>query len=199
MDFQEILAKLKKTYISRKTIDFSDLGVQIELENITAEEDLKVLEACKDLDGTMYLDGIKRHSLAMSIRSINGTGLPQTLVYKDEKGQTQETTRYLYILKQIESWPSSLIDFIFEAYADLIKETENRIKKEGKFERLALTTSPTVEETEAPDGFKKVSEDAGLTDVEKMNKRVEKEIADADAHMAQTEQAAVRNSDRGSR
>ena len=198
MDFKDVLAKLKKTYISRKKIDFPDLDAHFELEAITAEEDLKILEACKDLDGTMYLDGIKRHSLAMSIRSINGIELSPIIVSQDQNGKTQETTRYLYFLKEIEGWPSSLIDFMFEAYADLVKDTENKVQAGGKFERIALINTP-VEEQETPTGFKKVSENAGLTDVEKLNKRVEKEVADADAHMAQTEQVAVRNTDRGSR
>ena len=52
MSLNDVLRAIKKSFVPRKSVDFEESGTHFELETLTAIEDVKALEACKDLDGT---------------------------------------------------------------------------------------------------------------------------------------------------
>ena len=97
---KDVFAKIKTAFFLKKEIDFEEAGIKMTLEPLTSAEELKVLEACKDYEGAIYIEGIKKHSLAYTIRKINDMEFKGEFVdYEDEKGKPASESRHLFMLK----------------------------------------------------------------------------------------------------
>lgn len=197
MELNEVLKKIKTTFTLHKRVDFDDYDLHIEMEPLTTQEELKVLEACTDLEGAAYLEGLKKHSLAFAIKKITTGGKDLDLnenefKYVDDDGMEKSMSKYLMLVEQIGEWPASLRDLIFEAFNDLQQELESKIREKGKFERFLVNEPPSEEET-VPSGMRRVKEakeDAEMTDAEKLTRTVEKEMDTAQDQMDRTNTAA---------
>lgn len=205
MSLDDIFNHLKKTFTIRKRVDFDEADIHIELETPSALEEVKITEACKDLEGTSYLEGLKKHSLAYAIKRIQTPNADVELNNEmefeitDEEGKTEKVTKYLYILNKLESWPSALRDRLFNAFSDLQSEVEEKVTKNTKFEPFkASTVSEESEEEESK--FKRIEkpeEDTeGMTETDKMSKRVRDEVENIDSQRTQKEFDAI-NKHRG--
>lgn len=194
MNLQEAFGNIKKSLSISKKIDIGEYSVV--LEPLTSEEEVKTLEACKDLDGHMYLVGFKLHTLAYAIRALNGERLPNEFDSLDENGKSIKKTRYLAIVDILSSWDTALRDTLYDAYSDLLLELDDKIKKTTKFTRFAVSKESEnagKEEEDAPNGFKKVEESKGdLTEAERLTERAKKEVDEAQLAMARTEQETTR-------
>jgi hypothetical protein len=191
MNIQEILNGIRKTFNKSKLVEMKDLGLTFEIESLTSEEELKVLEACKDIDGASYISWIKRYSLAYAIKKLNGLVIPDDVSYEEE-GKNKSKSKFLYMGEQIAQWPSSLLDMLFEVYTNLQTEIENTITSKVKFE-LFTPSEPLKEPTE--NKFKRIEEkeEEGETETDKLNKIVKKELEQAETHLAtQTEKLCIR-------
>lgn len=186
MSLQESLGKIKSNFSQRKNIDFDEEGLHFEIEPLTSKEEVVVLESIKDIDESEYIEALKRHTVASSIKKVNEDEIPDEIL--DEDGNSK--SRFLYMVEYLSNWPSGLIDVLFDAFTNMQKEIEDRINTNAKFERFKLSEQIEDEETKAE--FRRLVENTneGLTEVEKLKKTVDKEIEDADAHRLDTEQAA---------
>jgi hypothetical protein len=194
VDLKAVFANINQSLAISRDVKISD--VTLTLDPLTADEEFKVLEACKDYEGSQYLAGFKRHTVAMAIRKANGEAIDALVNYTGDDGKVQSTTRYLYFLKMIEDWSSSLQDLLYDAYADMLAELDAKIAEKASFKRFVVARSSEDIEKEidkAPEGFQKVTEaDADMNDgIEKFNRLVAKEAEAAQAGMARTEQEAV--------
>jgi hypothetical protein len=204
MGLDSILSTIRKSLTPRKNVDFAEHGLHIELEPLTSKDEIKILEACKDLDGSQYIEGLKRHSLACGIKLIelkeideNGVEKKEVIdlsteliEYVMETGEVKIKSRFLYMIDYLGQWPSFMIDTLFDAFTNMQRETEQRINKSVKFEKFVLSDKPPVEE--AKGGLHPIVEgpesgDEGLTEVDKMSQIVDQEIAEADAQIARSE------------
>jgi hypothetical protein len=190
MGLKDIFSKIKKAFYIKRDIVFEEVGVTIRLEALTSAEELRVLEACKDLEGAIYIEGIKKHSLAYSIRKINDMEFSGEYVdYEDENGKPATESRHLFMLKQVEEWPSTLRDVLFGAFSNLQEELEHMITQKAKFERFVLKTPEPEpakrQEAGVPEGFRKIVEptDQSEDEVELVNKIAQKEIEDAQSEI----------------
>jgi hypothetical protein len=192
MSLNDVLKAIKKTFVPRKSVDFEEGKIHFELETLTAIEDVKALEACKDLDGSQYIEGLKRNSLAFAIKLIvmkNEDGT--TTVYdlskdiidflNEETGKTESKSKFLYMVDFLASWPGDVIDILFEAFSDMVAESREKVKKSAKFERFKISEKPAEDK---PEVIKRVTESEesfeGLDDNERLKKKVERELEDAD-------------------
>lgn len=196
MELDNILKKIRTTFTLRKRVDFDDCDLHIEMEPLTTQEELKVLEACTNLDGAAYLEGLKKHSLAFAIRRLTSGGKDLDLsdneyTYTEDDGSTKTVSKYLMLVEQIGEWPASLRDLLFEAFNNMQEELDSKIRESGKFERFVVNQPPSPEQTSTgPAGFKRVNvpeEDSSMSDAEKLTRRVEKEMDNTQAQMDRTE------------
>lgn len=188
MALKDIFSKIKKAFYLKRDVEFEEVGIMIRLEPLTSGEELRVLEACKDLEGAIYIEGIKKHSLAYSIRKINDMEFSGEFIeYEDENGKTATESRHLFMLKQIEEWPAALRDMLFEIFNNMQVELEQKITEKAKFEKFILKTpEPEPEkkqEAGVPAGFRKIVEpsDQPEDETELVNKIAQKEVEEAQA------------------
>lgn len=186
MDLSSISGLIKSKFSPRKKVDFDESGIHFELEPLSTTEEMKVVEACKNFEDAQYINALKRHTLACAIRSVNGIELDEKEEYTNAAGVSK--SKFLYLLDMIASWPTTLIDTLFGAFTDMVQGLEKKTMDEVKFERFNISEKP---EEDKPSKLKKIVENEasveGLTPVEKMNKQVEKELADQDIHRADIE------------
>jgi hypothetical protein len=187
MDFSKVLSAMKKSFTPRKNVDFEEQGLHIELEPLTAGEEVKILESLKDLSGSQYIEGLKRHSLACSIKRFqvkqeNGEVLDLDLSvplveYVDDDGKKGTKSKFLYMIDFLAQCPSTVVDLLFDAFSDMSQEAENRVLKNAKFEKFVL--SEKVPE-EKPPKLKEVIENpqdvAGMDENERLQKKVDQEL-----------------------
>jgi hypothetical protein len=190
MELDKILAKVKKDFAPRKKVDFEEFALHFELEPLTSFEDAKILTALKDFEPTQYIAALKRHTLACSVKKINDIDLSgEDVQYEDEKGEKKMKSKYLYMVDFMGKCPSLLIDGLFDAFTAMNAEAEELVKKGIKFERIILTEDVPEEK---PKKFRPVNDEIPveqMSDVERLERKVEKEIADADSRLAEAEVA----------
>jgi hypothetical protein len=192
MSLNDVLRAIKKSFVPRKSIDFEESGTHFELETLTAIEDVKALEACKDLDGTQYIEGLKRNSLAFAIKlitmkkedgSIETYDLSKDIIdfLNEGTGKTESKSKFLFMVDFLSSWPGDILDVLFDAFSDMVVEAREKVKKNAKFERFKISEKPAEDK---PETLKRVAETdeslEELDDNERLAKKVEREIEDAD-------------------
>ena len=193
MDFNSLKKKIKENFSPRKDVDFEKEGLHFELEPLSAKDEMKVLEGCKDINDSSYIEALKRHSLAGSIKKINDIEFgDKDVEYEDENGEKIIKSKFLYMLDFLSDWPSPLIDTLFDAFTTMSKEIETKIINGAKFDRINI--SEEIQEEESKPKFRRINESEmppGLTDVEKMNEQVSKEVEERSTHMSETESKAM--------
>jgi hypothetical protein len=191
MNASDLFKSIKKSFTVSRVVDFDDLDLHITLEPVTASEELKILEACMNFEGGAFMSELKRSSLAFSIKKINNYDIPNDFVeYPDEKGKIVKETKYIFLTKQIDSFPVALRDILFEAFNDLQLEIESIVSSKAKFERFHIQNVPEESKTETigiPKGFKKVEESKTEPEIEnetdRLNQQVNKEKEEVEASM----------------
>ena len=204
MSLNNVLQAIKKAFVPRKNVDFEENGLHFELETLSALEDVKALEACKDLDGSQYIGGLKRNSLAFAIKLItmknaDGTKTVYDLstefidLVDEETKKVESKSKFLYMVDFLSSWPPDVIDVLFEAFSDMVVEAREKVKKSAKFDRFKISEKPAEDKAEA---LKRVSETEGslegLDDNERLAKKVERELDDADRALYEAEDKKVK-------
>ncbi len=184
MDLKEIFKDIKKKFSPRKFIDFEKEKLHFEVEPVTSMEEMIIMESIQDLDGAQYIEALKRHTLACALKNINGIEIHDEVKYMDDDGKEKVKSHFLFMQGYLNQFPSPLIETLFEAYSNMVKGLQQKIQSNVKFERVEL--SEEVEE-EVKENFQKIEEGTseGLTHVERLNKRVEKEAEEAQMRMTQ--------------
>jgi len=184
MNFDEILKNVNNKFMPRKSIDFEDYGIHIELQPLAAKDEIKIIDYCKDYEGTEYMEMLKRSSLALAIKNINGNEIDKEIIeYTDEEGNVKSKSRFLYMIDYLGKWPSSLVDILFDSFANVTEEAEDRAKKGIKFDRY---DPPAIAQI-AKSKFKKVEEaKEPLTETEQLNEKVSEEIDKAQTKLNTT-------------
>ena len=188
MDFENVLKSIKGSFSPRKTIDFDEEDLHVDIEPLTSKEETIVLESCKDADDMEYIETLKRHTLACAIKKINDLDI-DTDEIEYEKGKSK--SKFLYMKEYLARWPSTLIDVLFEAFTHMQKEIEQHVKATARYERVLLSETVPVEEEEKGE-FRRTVENTseGLTEVEKLKEQVDKEQQDEEVRMSDSEQTA---------
>lgn len=193
MDLNNVLKIIKENFSPRKNIDFEEEGLHFELEPLNTKEETIVLEACKDIDETLYIENLKRYSLACSIKKINNLDFSKDDIEyedKDDDNKVKTKSKFLFMKDYLAKWPSVLIDILFDAFTNMQREIENKIRTNAKFEKFAISEEPEEQE-EKPGELRKIVEneapDIELTETEKLNKKVEKELDTETIRMAEKE------------
>lgn len=194
MGLESVLQKIKKSYTPRKKVDFDDIGLHFELEPLTTLDEVKVMESIKGIDESIYVEALKRHSVACSIRKIvmeedgNTTTFDlsgEFIDFLDENNQPKTKSRFLYMLDFLGQWPNAVIDILFEAFTNMHQEIDAKVRKQGKFEVFRISEKP-AEDKERKNSFKVIEEDSseGLSEAEALERRVKKEIDEEDMKIA---------------
>jgi hypothetical protein len=184
MGLKDILSKVKTSFRPRKPIDFEEYNLHLEIEPLSTIEEIKVLEALKDLEGAEYFEALKRYTLSFAIKKIDDEDLDaDELTYTNEDGSTSTKSKFLFMREVIGQWSAPLIDAIFDVFNNMLFEMENNIKTKIKFERYNFTEKPAQEEDEKGKFKPVVEKDENLDPVEKLNKAVEEEITAANENL----------------
>lgn len=191
VDLKSVLETIKNSYSKRKIVNFEESGLRFELEPLTSLEEIKVLEACKDIEGSQYIEGLKRHSLAGSIKKINDLDLSGKDVDYDADGETKTKSKFLYMVDYLSQWPTPLVDELFDAYTNMCTELETRIKKEAKFERFSLSEAPEEDQPESLRKVKEVDTPIPETETDRLNQKVEDELKREDHKISESENTAM--------
>jgi len=188
MDFESILKSIKGSFSPRKTVEFDEEDLHIDIEPLTSKEETIVLESCKDADDMEYIETLKRHTLACSIKKINDLDIDKDEI-EYEEGKFK--SKFLYMKDYLAKWPSTLIDILFEAFTHMQREIEQQVKATAKYERILMSETVPVEKAEKGK-FRRTVENTseGMTEVEKLKEQVDKELQDADVRMSDSEQTA---------
>jgi len=117
-----------------KVIDISGIEVDLRLLSILEEQKLSSeVERSEGFDNLSILNEIRKMTLAFSIRRINGEVFPDIVeVQKGEK--VEKKTRYLFLMELLAGLPTHAVSILFEAYADLKEESEEKFKNSYKYE-----------------------------------------------------------------
>jgi len=132
-DALKIMSTLKEKVFKEKTKKILDF--EITLVNLSAKEDAEVFEMISDMKGTEFFHVLKLQTLARSIVAVNGT--------RFEKADNKELIESK--INILLSWPSTIIDELYQVYSDLINEIDDELgfpKKED--ENLELSTAQNV-------------------------------------------------------
>ena len=192
MDLQSVFSGISQTFSMTKDVTIGECVLTI--MPLSAGEEIKVLEACKEYEGGQYLTELKLHTLAYCIRKINGASLSDQIEIYGDDGKPVKITRYLFLLRMLGPWTSTLRDVLFEAYTEMLVELDVKVQDKVKFKRFVVAKSSEEagkEAMQAPNGFKKVEEPLPETEVEALGERVKRENEDAQIALAKTEQEAV--------
>jgi len=194
MDFSDILKKIKENFSPRRDVDLKEAGLHFEIEPLTSEEEGFVLEGCKDVEEHKYIDSLKRHTLAHSIKKMNEIELgdKKEINTKDAEGNPVTKSKFIFMMDFLSDWPQTLIDLLFDAFSDMAKEMESKVLKDAKFKKFSVSEAPTEDEEKR--NFRKIEEpeqSIELTETEKMNEQVKKEAEARNYHMAETESKAI--------
>jgi len=190
MELDNVLNSIKKSFMLRKIVDVADTGIRVELEPLTAAEEMKIMAYCKDFQGAEYIDALKRSSLACSIKKLSDQDLsmPDIVYIEDNKPITK--SKFLYMLDYISKWPTPFLDILFAAYFDLTQEVEAKVNGAVKFERFQVTEKPVEQDTKKT--FRQVKETEGdLSADQKLKQQVDREVEIENEKMAQAESDAL--------
>ena len=202
MSLNDVLKAVRKAFVPRKNIDFEEGGIHFELETLSTSEDVKVLEACKDLDGSQYIEGLKRNSLAFAIKLITMKNEEGNIITYDlskeiidflneSTGKTESKSKFLFMVDFLSSWPGDILDVLFDAFSDMVVEAREKVKKNAKFERFKISEKPAEDK---PETLKRVTETdeslEELDDNERLKKKVERELEDADRAIYEAQEKA---------
>jgi len=198
MNLNVVLKSIKKIMDVRKKVDLDEYDLHFELGPVTNSEEAKILESIKELESSLYMEGLKRHSLACSIKKItfkNEAGVvvendlqADIIEYEDEDGSLKKKSKFLYMVDFLKGWPSSLIDSLFAAHNDLHAELDDMIKRGTKFEKYAVSAKlppEKLEKLKQPES-EEVSEEE-LDDAEKLKRQVDMELEREEAKIANAE------------
>lgn len=170
MDLIPALKNLNEAYTVKRTVNFDDLNMTIGLRSLTALEEVKVLESCKDFEGAQYVQMLKRNSLAYGIRSINGVDLEEDI----QISENEKVSRFMFLCEQLDQWPSAIRDMLFDVFTDMNVEVEKRVNSSAKFDRFSMDT-PSFEE--AKPLFRRVEEPEPDNETDQLKKQVDEEIS----------------------
>ena len=96
-------------------------------------------------------------------------------------GKTESKSKFLFMVDFLSSWPGDILDVLFDAFSDMVVEAREKVKKNAKFERFKISEKPAEDK---PETLKRVAETdeslEELDDNERLAKKVEREIEDAD-------------------
>lgn len=184
MELSDIFKKIKKEFSPRKDIDFEKEGLHFEIEPLTSMEEMIVLESIQDIEGAQYIEALKRHTLACALKRINKIEIEDQVTFLDDKGKEKVKSHFLFMKDYISQFPATLIDVLFDGYQNMIKGVQQKIQDNVKFERIELSEKITEEIKEKYQEIKEGTVE-GLTDTERLNKKVEEEISQEDRRMAQ--------------
>jgi hypothetical protein len=133
-DALKIMGAFSKKVFKEKTKNILDF--EITLVNLSAKEDAEVFEMISDMKGTEFFHVLKLQTLARSIIAVNGTRFEKT----DNNKEVLESK-----IEILLSWPSTIIDELYQVYSDLINEIDVELgfpKKED--ENLELSTAQNI-------------------------------------------------------
>jgi len=195
MDLDRVLLAVRRKFSPSKAVDFSEEGLHFVLEPLCSADESRVLTALKDVEETRYIENLKRQTLSCSIKKIKidaeGDEKPYEIdlnvedIEYEEKGEKKRKSKYLYMMEFLGKWPSALIDELFDAFSELNKEVQARVQKSIKYEKFILS-EPIPEEKSSR--FKRVKDAVPaeeMTQEERLAKKVEKEIDQANARISE--------------
>jgi len=134
MSLKDLLDQMNEKLYYTKVIDISGIEVELRLLSILEEQKLSSeVERSEGFDNLSILNEIRKMTLAFSIRRINGEVFPDIVeVQKGEK--VEKKTRYLFLMELLAGLPTHAVSILFEAYADLKEESEEKFKNSYKYE-----------------------------------------------------------------
>jgi hypothetical protein len=195
-NLKDVLSGIKKSFSLTKKVEFAELGLTFELGTLTSQEEIKILEAIKDVSDVGYLDNLKKVSLAFGIKKINDFDLTETIEYTDETtGKKVTESKFLFLTKELDSWSTAIRDALFDAFSNLQAELEDKVSNGIKFERFSIQEKRTDlkrELSDVPKGYKKIEEpEEAKTEIEKLNDKVKSEVESAQAGLDSAASAAM--------
>jgi len=186
----KILCMVKEKFSPRKVVDFKEQGLHFEMETLASVDEIKIIEYCKDFDGAQYIEQLKKSSLACAIKRINDNDVSgDQIEYTDEEGNKKAKSKFLYMIDFLGKWPSFMIDLLFNAFTDMEQEAEYAATNSVKFERFKIAEKP--EESKKPVLRKVVETEGPLTETEKLNRQVERELSQESSKMSDMEAEAL--------
>lgn len=195
MDLKNLFKHIKKTFSIKKNVDFEEFNLHFIMEPITTAEEMRIFEACKGYEGGAFMAELKRSSVAYAIKRINDIDLSEDFVeYEDDSGKKVAETKYLFLIRQIDTWPVGLRDLLFDAFNEMQLEVDSLVTNKSKFERFHVQAPPVEEEIKIkaeagiPQGFKKVEEPKGPepeNETDRLNQRVKEEAEMVEAYRSQ--------------
>jgi len=174
MNLTPIFKNISEAYVVKRTVDFDTLGIKVSLQTLTALEEVKVLESCKELEGAQYLQALKRNSLAYAIRGFNDIELGDEIT--TDAGT--KMSKFLFLCEQFDKWPSAIRDILFTVFTDMSQEMEKKVSDSVKFTPFAMS-APDFKE--AKPMFRRIDEPESQDEAEILKKKVEEEITTEDA------------------
>lgn len=183
MNLNELFKNVQKSFTIQKVVSVEGYNIEFLLESLTSEEELKILEACANLEGGAFIVQLKRSTLAYAIKRINDMDFTAPIIeYEDENGKKIKETKYKCLSKQIDAMSTALRDLLFEAFNNIQLEVEAKVNKSVKFDRFTLQEAPKkqdLKEVGIPEGFRKIDESKApledMNETEKLNQTVKEE------------------------
>ena len=178
MNLASALQNLNEMFTIKRTVTLETINMTLELKTLTALDEVKVLESCKDFEGSQYVQMLKRNSLAYSIQGVNGVPLDDEI----QVSENEKLSKFMFLCGYLDTWPSAIRDLLFEVFTDMNVEVENKVKESMKFERYSVD-NPSFEEVKPM--FRRVDEPEPEDEADKLKKQVDEEISAEDSKLSQ--------------
>lgn len=129
MSLDQILKDVQEKFSCRKTVTIR--GIEFVIGILDYDENQKVSSLPDDdVDPMVYMNDIRRQTLAYAIKSINGEEIPDVV----QIGEGESKEKAIFIKEFLGRFPMKLTDQLFDAYVDVKEQSDKEIETEMQFE-----------------------------------------------------------------
>lgn len=167
MSLNQVLKDVREKFSYRKTVTLR--GIEFVIGLLDYDENQKVSSLPDDeVDPMVYMNDIRRQTLAYAVKAINGEEIPDVV----QVNENESKEKAVYLKELLGNFPMKVTDQLFDAYVDLKEQSDKEIETEMQFEWFKSPEQrrkeQEEEEKQASDAAKKEGKQQAQTDVEKV-------------------------------
>lgn len=152
MDFSKIVKDISSiSTLPSKVLEVGENSFTIAL--CTTADDRKITKAMEMItaattaeDQENGFDYVKRLTISLCLKAINGYDTPDSMILDGEEVPGQE-----YLFEKMEEWPTALTDILYAACQDLRKRYAKDLRSATKFDWFDQPLYEILEEESDPD------------------------------------------------
>jgi hypothetical protein len=141
MGFLEALKSIKEKVSYTKEVDFLGSKLCLGLLSVSDEQKISSLQntgvdgSVAVIDTTEYFRDFKKRILSIAIKRVDSMVIPEVVIDHEDGKETQtKKTKEVFLYDYLSTFPTAMVDNLFEAYLDFKEECGEKIEKDFKWD-----------------------------------------------------------------